>query len=91
MGSLGQAIAEAIKERGWEATLEQHRAFSRWEEVVGPYLAKHCRPEKVKRGTLYLSTDSQAWRNELSFQKDDILLAINRGLNPRPIKDIRFL
>ena len=90
MPSLGQAISEVLKESGWEEPVERHRAMLLWDRVVGPYLARHCHAVEIRDETLYVSVANPAWRSEISFQKNDILQAINKNLKTHFIKDIRF-
>ena len=90
MPSIGQAISEALKESGWEEPVERYRAMLLWDQVVGPSLARHCKAVEIKGETLYVSAESPAWRSEISFQKNDILHAINKELKTHFLKDIRF-
>jgi predicted nucleic acid-binding Zn ribbon protein len=41
--------------------------FSRWEEVVGPGAAAHCRPLSLVRGTLVVAVDEPGWATELRY------------------------
>ncbi len=90
MPSLGQAISNVLKESGWEEPVERHRALILWDQVVGPQLARHCKAVEIKGETLYVSAANPAWRSEISFQKDDILQAINKNLKTHFLKDIRL-
>lgn len=91
MPSLGEAIAGVIKKHGWEKAVEKHRAVAFWRQAVGPSLARHCQAVEVRGDTLYVSVKSPAWRNEISFHKEDILQAINQQLEKHLIKDLRFI
>lgn len=91
MPSLGQAISAVLKETGWEEPVERHRALILWDKVVGPSLARHCKAVEIKGETLYVSTANSAWRSEISFQKNEILHAINKELKTHFLKDLRFL
>ena len=90
MPSLGQVISEALKESGWEEPVERHQAMLIWDKVVGRHFARHCHAVEIKGETLYVSVTNPAWRSEISFQKNDILQAINKNLKTHFIKDIRF-
>lgn len=90
MPSLGQALSEVLKESGWEEPIERYRALILWDRVVGPSIARHCKAVEIKGETLYVSTANPAWRSEISFQKNDILRAINKDLKTHFLKDIRF-
>ena len=71
----------AIPIRQWEAV-------SQWENIVGETIANHTRAEKVLYGKLFISVDSPTWRNELMFQKNELLGKINSKLKDVKIKEI---
>ncbi len=63
-----------------------------WAEVVGAIVASHSRPLSIQRHTLWVATSSAAWAQNLTFQRQQILLKLNQLL-PAPIDplvDIRF-
>jgi len=91
MPSLGEAISGLLKEQGLEDTVRLHQAVNLWAEVVGPVIARNCRAVQVKGRTLFVKVGSAAWRNELAFQKDDILQAINEKIGTPILKDVRFI
>ncbi len=90
MPSLGQALSGVLKEYGWEQPIERYRALTIWDQVVGPSLARHCKAVEVKGETRYVVARNPSWRNEISFQKNDILHAINKELKTHVLKDIRI-
>ena len=47
--------------------------------------------ESVERGILIVRTTTPAWRQELLFQKKEIIKAINKELKNNIVKDIRFI
>lgn len=63
----------------------------RWAEAVGAPLARSCRAEEIKRGVLYVSTDSSILASQLFMMKDDFLRRVNAILDGRMVfKDVRF-
>lgn len=91
MLSLGKAISGLLKHYGLNEAVQLHRATILWEEVVGPTIAKHSWAIEVKGHTLLVKAGTPTWRNEIAFQKDEILQAINEKIGSPLIKDIRFL
>jgi hypothetical protein len=45
----------------------------------------------VQHGILTIKTETPAWRQELHFQKKIIVENLNKKLNKKVIKDIRFI
>ena len=45
----------------------------RWEELVGPAAAEHCRPLGLEAGRLVVETAEPAWASQLRWQSADLL------------------
>jgi predicted nucleic acid-binding Zn ribbon protein len=90
MPKLGQSIASLLKQYGLEEAVQLHRAVMLWEEAVGSTVAENCQALEIKGNTLYLRAKSAVWRNEIAFQKENILKALNDLIGSTMVKDIRF-
>ena len=90
MTSLGKALSVLLEESGLEQGVRAQRAVSLWSRAVGPAVARNCTAVRVEGETLLVRAKSAAWRNEISFQKNDILDTLNRALGSSAISDIRF-
>lgn len=86
--SLGEAIEKLLKVYKIEKPVRQNEALYYWSEIVGENIARHTTAEKVDYGKLYVRVDSPVWRNELSFQKEEILKKINERLKNAHLKEI---
>jgi predicted nucleic acid-binding Zn ribbon protein len=62
---FGQAIRRLVEERGWQDTTAAASVLARWDELVGPELAEHCRPASLLDGELVLVAESSAWATQL--------------------------
>ena len=60
-----------------------------WTEVVGAVIAAHTQPLSIQREVLRVATSSAAWAQNLTFQRQQLLLKLNEKL-PTPLVDIRF-
>jgi predicted nucleic acid-binding Zn ribbon protein len=85
---IGKAIDKMLRKIKIETTVRQWEVVSLWGDIVGETIAKHTRAEKISFGKLYVSVDSPAWRNELMFQKKDLLKKVNCCLKRAKIKEI---
>ena len=65
--------------------------MSIWGRVVGSTIYENTKIVNIKQNTLLIKTTTPAWRNELLFQKKDILKKINDTQNTILIKDIHFI
>ena len=71
-----------------EEEVRQNKALFLWKKVVGEQINKHTKPEKVTFGKLYIKVDSPVWRQELMYQKSDIMNKINMLMENANIKEI---
>ena len=73
--------------------LLQEQPFPRllkcWSEVVGAVVAAHTQPLSIQRDVLRVATSSAAWAQNLTFERQRLLLKLNEKL-PTPLVDIRF-
>lgn len=47
--------------------------FSRWEELIGPSVARHTKPLRLAGGTLVVAVDQPAWATQLRVLAPGIL------------------
>ena len=91
MQHISGAIKSFLKKTGLEKAVTQQNALEIWASVVGESVAKNTSAESVEHGTLIIRTTTPAWRQELLFQKKEIIKSINKKLNNKIIKDIKFI
>ena len=91
MQHISGAIKNFLKKTGLEKAVAQQGALELWPSVVGYRVAKNTSAESVERGILIVRTTTPAWRQELLFQKKEIIKAINKELKNNIVKDIRFI
>ncbi|WP_049824351.1 DUF721 domain-containing protein [Desulfurivibrio alkaliphilus] len=73
-------IGKLAASRNWRARLAQHQIFLIWPELVGEELAAVCRPEVIREGVLWVRVVDPVWGQQLQFEKNAILEAVNRRL-----------
>jgi predicted nucleic acid-binding Zn ribbon protein len=86
--SIGDALEKMLKRMKIGNTVHQWQAVSMWDTIVGEPIAKHAKAIKASYGKLYIAVDSPAWRNELLFQKQELLDRVNSHLTNSKIKEI---
>ena len=70
--------------------MEEHLAFTSWNEIVGEVIADISVPIRVVKGVLSISVKNSTWRQELIMQKPQILKKYASRFGPGIINDIRF-
>ena len=71
--------------------LSEAEAWSRWQEAVGPLIAKYARAVSVRQGILYVEVDHPVWYSELHHRKHQILSVLQDKEKIKLISDIVFL
>jgi len=89
--TLKQVLNRYLYKTGLAKGIAQNSAITLWPEIVGKMVAKNATADEVEHGVLMVKTSTPAWRQELQFQKQDILKRINKQIGKNAIKDIRFL
>lgn len=62
--------------------------WQKWEQIVGPAIARRSRPLRFSGGVLTVVVESAPWMQQLSFMKADLLARLNSCLGDGRIRDI---
>lgn len=57
--------------------------FSRWEELVGPAVARHVRPLRLEGGTLVVAVDQPPWATQMRVLAPGILVRLSEQTGER--------
>ncbi len=79
---FGEAVRRLVAERGWEETTTNASVLQRWDELVGPELADHCRPTSLVDGELVLVAESSAWATQVRLLVGQILKTLREQVGP---------
>ncbi len=71
--------------------LREYGVFPHWEEAVGPTIALHARPVRIRRGLLCVAVDSSVWMQELQFLKETIRTQLNTRVGAAVVSDVFFV
>ena len=91
MEHIGGALKKLIKKEGLENEINQQKAMVLWEDVVGQKIKENTDPIEVQFGVMTVKVKNSVWKQELQFQKDDIIKSLNKKLIKTMIKDLRFI
>jgi len=61
-----------------------------WINIVGKTIAKNTEIQSFKNGKITVKTTNPIWRNELIFQKEDLLSRLKKEEPALNIKEIEF-
>lgn len=86
--SLGQLLAQLIRDLGLDKKIQEHQLVARWPEVVGEQIASHSRAVTCEAGTLVVEVESASWRHELLYMKPAIIERLNQAAGDHIIHEI---
>jgi predicted nucleic acid-binding Zn ribbon protein len=62
-----------------------------WNDAVGPQIAAHTRAESLRNGSLTVAVPEATWRQELTWQKEDLIRRLNAAVKRDIVRDIYFV
>jgi predicted nucleic acid-binding Zn ribbon protein len=87
---LKDAILAFLKENNLESKLNETRILNSWEEVAGKLISRHTNHMHIKDRTLFVKVDSAALREELTYQRSNLVKKMNKFAGIEAIDDIKF-
>jgi predicted nucleic acid-binding Zn ribbon protein len=86
---LEASLGELVSGRNWSASLRTAGIPARWEQIVGPELAGHCRPARLDNGELTCVAESTAWATQIRLLSPTILDRITAEVGPDVVRRLR--
>ena len=90
MQKVSGILARIIKQYGLEGKMLEYTLAEKWEHIAGSIIATHSRPDSIRYRKLYIIVDSNAWIQELSFYKADLVTRVNNYFGKKIISDVFF-
>ncbi|HEY4615360.1 MAG TPA: DciA family protein, partial [Citricoccus sp.] len=86
---LGDVFGRLVTDRGWSSPVAVGSVLSRWDELVGPDIAQHCRPESFENEVVSVRCDSTAWATQLKLLTPALLQRFEQALGPGIVTSLR--
>ena len=77
---LSTALDGLLGDQGWRTAAAIGSVFGRWDQLVGPDVAAHTRPERFHYGELVVIADSAAWATQVRLLTSAVLRRLNEEL-----------
>jgi predicted nucleic acid-binding Zn ribbon protein len=77
---LSAALDGLLADQGWQTEAAVGSVFGRWDQLVGPDVAAHTRPEQFSDGELVVIADSAAWATQMRLLTSAVLRRLNTEL-----------
>jgi predicted nucleic acid-binding Zn ribbon protein len=86
--SLGDALQQFLNKSRLKAGIQALQIEDVWEKLMGKTIAKYTERIKIINHTLFITTSVAPLKNELMFQKENIIKLINEELGAGTIKEV---
>lgn len=86
--SLGDALKYFLNNSKLKGYMQAMQIEDVWEEIMGKTIAKYTEKIQIQGKTLYISTSMAPLKQELLYQKDNIIKRVNEKLGENVIKDV---
>jgi predicted nucleic acid-binding Zn ribbon protein len=87
---MSDVVAQLVQKKGYAQVRAAQAHHEAWKTAAGPRFAPVTEPGKINRGTLEVTAANSLVMQELSFEKDRLLAAIQQALPAAGIKQLRF-
>lgn len=86
--SLQDAIKQFLQKSRLKTGIQALRIEEVWEEVMGKTIAKYTDKIQIINSTLFITTSVAPLKNELLYQKEQIIERVNDALGEKTIKEV---
>ena len=88
---VGAVLDSLVAGRGWKSPVAVGSVLSRWDELVGPGIAAHCRPESFDETVVRVRCDSTAYAANLRLMLPQLLRMFDEQLGEGIVTRIEVL
>ncbi|MET9019357.1 DciA family protein [Actinopolymorpha sp. NPDC004070] len=89
--ALESTIGRLVNERGWTTDVAVAGALARWDHIVGPDVAAHCRAERYVDAELTVRADSTAWATQVRLLAPSLVRRLNEELGDGTVRRVIVL
>ncbi|MBW3577237.1 MAG: DUF721 domain-containing protein [Actinobacteria bacterium] len=88
---LSDLVREAARGRRWLGRLEGAAVYSRWDELVGPELARRCEPVRLAGGVLTVRAETSVWATQVGYLAGEVARRAEEVLGPGLVGDVKVI
>jgi predicted nucleic acid-binding Zn ribbon protein len=86
--SLGDALKYFLKNSKLKGYMQAMQIEDVWEEIMGKTIAKYTEKIQIQGKTLYITTSMAPLKQELLYQKENIIKRVNEKLGEDVINNV---
>ena len=88
--SIKNLLSDYFKGSNFKEINETINLNKSWNKIVGKTISKKTEIASIKNGKITIKTSTPIWRNELTFQKEDLINRLKKEEPEINIKEIEF-
>lgn len=88
---LARLVDSLVTDQDWARHTRVGSVFGRWDSLVGPDVAAHCRPETLTEGELLVVAESTAWATQLRLLAPTILAKLRAQVGGDVVTRLRVV
>jgi hypothetical protein len=86
--SIQDALKQFLKQSRLKGDLQALQIEEIWEKLMGKTISKYTESIKIIHQTLFITTNVAPLKNELVYQKENIIKRVNEALGETVIKEV---
>jgi predicted nucleic acid-binding Zn ribbon protein len=86
--SLGDALRKFLDQSQLKGSIQALQIEDVWEQIMGKTVARYTDKINIHGQTLFVNTTVAALRQELLYQKENIIKRVNEALGEKVIKEV---
>ena len=86
--SLQDALGDFLNKSRMKSGMQVVQLESAWEEIMGKTIARYTDKLQIIKTTLYITTSVAPLKNELLYQKQNLIRRVNELLGENVITDV---
>lgn len=86
---ISALLGRMLSEQGWRERAAIGAVFGRWDQIVGPDLAEHTRPESFADGEVVVRADSAAWATQVRLLAGSLVRRLNEELGHGTVATVK--
>ena len=88
VNSIKKILQKIVKEQKFKEKLDGIDILDQLDNILGNNLKKYIINRYFHKGIIHLQLSSSVLRNEISYQKKELIDIINRNIGQKLVKDI---
>ncbi|TXH59606.1 MAG: DUF721 domain-containing protein [Bacteroidia bacterium] len=86
--SIGEALQQFLNKSNLKRYVQAYQIEDVWKDIMGTTIAKYTDKIEIYNQTLVIYTQVAPLKNELAYQRDQIIQRVNEALGKKTINEV---